>query len=420
MRPGKEQRLNRILDPRSGRAMVVAADHGWMSDVTDNVIRLRSIVKEVVAGGANAILVSFGTAMRLCDLLKGHDAPAMLIRADWMNYPRLGSANVQNVVPAQKLRRVPISRARDALELGASGITIYYFIGYSDEVEKHNLESCAQLACECSRIGLPLIIEPLAIGGMITGANYAEVLTAGARIAVEVGADALKIPYTGDIITFRKLCKEADVPVLVLGGARSHSPRDALEVVDEAVRAGAAGVVFGRNVTKSKDPRRMVQDICALLHGGKSVDEIMCDIPVGRIRLKAHTEFCTGCRICQIACHQKHTGAEGISEARIQVVNRLLVGVLPIDQAMAEVRVCDLCGKCVTECPVSALSVDGGIGMLKLDEDLCNLCGVCVEVCPQNVMLINNGHLLFCDLCGGKPECVRWCHTGALEIVSQS
>ncbi|MDZ7376510.1 MAG: hypothetical protein ONB13_07800, partial [candidate division KSB1 bacterium] len=138
--PGKTARLNRLFNPKDGKAVCVAADHGWMSDPTENVIQLKRILEQVVAGGADGVLMSFGTALRLGYLFQGKDKPAILIRADWMNLPRLGGANVSNVLPVIKFRKMATSRAKDALQMGASAITIYYFIGYSDEFEAINIE----------------------------------------------------------------------------------------------------------------------------------------------------------------------------------------------------------------------------------------------------------------------------------------
>src|SRR3990170_2646009 len=143
--------------------------------------------------------------------------------------------------------------------MGASAITIYLFLGYNDRVEARGIEVCARFVAECHQIGLPCIIEPLAYGGQVTGANTVELLTLGARMAVELGADALKIPYTGDVDSFRRLVQIAGVPVLVLGGARSDNERDALELFAEGLQAGGKGCLMGRNVTKSADPQRLVE-----------------------------------------------------------------------------------------------------------------------------------------------------------------
>lgn len=270
---GKTVRLNRLFNPIDGKAVCVAADHGWMSDPTPNVTNLRHILDEVVGGRPDGILVSYGTARRMSDLFTGKGSPALIIRADWMNMPRLDQ--LSGVLPVSEFKKKATSCATDALSAGASAITIYYFVGYSAEFEALNIEQDAIFAQECRRIGLPVIIEPMVVGKQIPAAQTAEALIAAARIAVELGADALKIPYTGDVVSFRKLVETAGVPVLVLGGTKFDDPADALRLVEEALQSGAHGTVFGRNVTMANNPRRMVEDIGALVHSGKSVAEIM-------------------------------------------------------------------------------------------------------------------------------------------------
>jgi len=264
--PGKTTRLNRLFNPNDGRAVCVAADHGWMSDPTPNVMNLRKILEEVVEGKPDGILVSFGTAQRMADLFTGKGAPALIIRADWMNMPRLGDSNVSSILPVTNFKKKATSFAHDALNMGASAITIYYFTGYSDEFEALNIEQNAMFARECRKIGLPLIIEPMAVGDGAKTKKFANILIASARIAVELGADAVKIPYTGSVASFKDLVDKAQVPVLVLGGAKYEDPRDALTLVEEAVRAGAAGTVFGRNVTMAENPQKMVENIAAIVH----------------------------------------------------------------------------------------------------------------------------------------------------------
>jgi len=385
-----------------------------MSDVTPNVMELERILKQVVEGGADGILISYGAALRLGHYLRGKNSPAMLIRADWMNMPRLGGSNVSNVLPVVNFRKMATSFARDALLVGASAITIYYFIGYSDEFEAINIEQASTFAIECRKVGLPLIIEPMAVGGMVTGVNIAEILIASARIAVEIGADALKIPYTGDVNTFKLLVEQAKIPVLVLGGAKSDVPRDALELVDEALRAGASGTVFGRNVTKAKDPRKTVADLSALIHGGRSINDILGEKPKKGFRLKPVAKNCTGCQICEIVCTRFHEKEYGQNKARLRIEARhTLEGVPSYKQA-----VCTLCGRCVEACDPDALKI-GDEGYLKLDAEKCNACAICVEACPFDVIVMDEQTNLprICDMCKGNPECVKWCKQDALTFT---
>jgi len=364
---GKTIRLNRLFNPKDGRAVCVAADHGWMSDPTPNVLELRRILGQVVRGGADGVLVSFGTALHMSEFLEGKSAPALLIRADWMNMPRLGGSNVSNILPAVNFKKKATSCAKDALLVGATAITIYYFIGYSDEFEAINIEQAAFFAKECRKVGLPLIIEPMAVGAPVTGVNVTEILIASARIATEIGADALKIPYTNDVKSFKKLVDEAGVPVLVLGGAKSDDPRDALELADEALRAGASGTVFGRNVTKAKDPAKMVADICALVHEGRSIDDILGTAVKKHGTLRPVAANCTGCQLCEIACVHYHSADFDQNSHRLRIEYKFR----PNEPRISKPIVCPLCEKCVEACKEVALTV-GPEGYLVLNRSRCN------------------------------------------------
>ena len=93
MHSGLEARMARLFNRHGdGRAVCMAADHGYMSDVTPNVVKLRSITEAAIRGGVDGILMSPGQAMRLASLFQGRDGPALIVRADWMNMPQGESA----------------------------------------------------------------------------------------------------------------------------------------------------------------------------------------------------------------------------------------------------------------------------------------------------------------------------------------
>ncbi len=423
MKTGLQVRMDRLFNRHGdGRAVCVAADHGYMSDVTPNVVNLRPVTEAVIRGGVDGILLSPGQAVRLAPLFQGRDGPAMILRADWMNMPRLGTSNVANAVPQRLLTHQKVVTAQQALDLGASAITIYLFLGYNDQMEMNGIEVCAKFVRECHQVGLPCIIEPLAYGGQVTGANVVEILTLGARMAVEIGADALKIPYTGDVESFQKLVTVSGVPVLVLGGARSDNERDALELFAEGLEAGGSGCLMGRNVTKSPDPENMVSQLIGIAHKNWTVDKALLVESWDYLRLKANHAKCTGCQLCVVACVASHdSGDFGVNLSRLRIDPGRKIG-------SHRVMFCTLCKKCLDVCPTDALRWHEQTGAVELLVDLCTACDECVKICPTEVIVhsddgiqIASGETLewypvVCDLCGGEPECAIICPTDAIYI----
>jgi Fe-S-cluster-containing hydrogenase component 2 len=260
----------------------------------------------------------------------------------------------------------------------------------------------------------------------VTGANIVEILTLGARIAVELGADALKIPYTGDVDSFRHLIEVSAIPTLVLGGARSDNERDALELYAEAQEAGASGCLMGRNVTKSPDPKALIEQLGHIAHHGWTVDEALRGEVWDFVRLKANPSLCTGCNLCAVACVANHgSGEYGTHQARL----RIDAGNKP---GQHKVMFCTLCKKCIDGCPTQALRWHAKSGAVELIAERCDACGKCVDICPTRVILHSENGItvqagrsaawypVICDLCTDAAECARVCPTGAIFVAERS
>jgi carbon-monoxide dehydrogenase iron sulfur subunit len=125
---------------------------------------------------------------------------------------------------------------------------------------------------------------------------------------------------------------------------------------------------------------------------------------------------CTGCRMCEMACSLHHEQACSRSSARVKVVKMELEG---IDMPM----LCKHCASapCMTVCPTGALVRDEHTGAVVLLEQLCIGCRMCALACPFGSISIDprggRVSILKCDLCGGDPQCVRFCEPGALQFV---
>jgi DhnA family fructose-bisphosphate aldolase class Ia len=97
-------------------------------------------------------------------------------------------------------------------------------------------------------------------------------MASAARIAFEHGADLVKSYYTEN---FREVTDNCPVPVLIAGGPRMETAEETLQVVSDATQAGAAGVVFGRNIWQSGDTRGMIRALNAIIHEGRPAAEAL-------------------------------------------------------------------------------------------------------------------------------------------------
>ncbi|MGC8816843.1 MAG: 4Fe-4S dicluster domain-containing protein [Candidatus Hadarchaeum sp.] len=133
------------------------------------------------------------------------------------------------------------------------------------------------------------------------------------------------------------------------------------------------------------------------------------------VKLEIHPEKCVGCRTCELACSFRKTGAFAPELSRVQVV-------VSNPRTIMYPVACIQCAEqaCVKACPVSALRKDEASNAIVLDREACTGCGLCVRSCPYSAIRMDEKSRkpLICDLCGGDPECVKWCPVAALEAKS--
>lgn len=127
--------------------------------------------------------------------------------------------------------------------------------------------------------------------------------------------------------------------------------------------------------------------------------------------MTVNPDTCTGCRMCVMMCSMSKTGEYGESRARVAVTKR----GAPVWKDMP--LICHQCpdAPCAAACPTDAISRDSSTGAMLVDHEACTLCEACVSVCPYEAIFIQDHKIAICDLCGGKPVCVKYCSYGTLQ-----
>jgi class I fructose-bisphosphate aldolase len=86
------------------------------------------------------------------------------------------------------------------------------------------------------------------------------------RISAEIGADVVKCIYPGSLPALTEVVVACPVPLLLAGGSKAQQPELAYEKAQIAMDAGAAGLVFGRNVFEAADPAAEVARFRQIIH----------------------------------------------------------------------------------------------------------------------------------------------------------
>ena len=260
---GKKIRLNRVLGGAKHRALVVAFDHalvlGPIPGTEDPLGKIRQFAQAKV----DALLLNLGLIRQFSNSTTPGPIPALIARLDWTT---VWSAVGQNGSGA--LHSAILARPEEALRHGADAVLTYLVVGTGDaEFEMKEITRNAEVARECERIGIPLIVESLARGKDVQNPGDPKWLNLHTRMAIELGADAVKTDYSGNTASMRSVVEECTIPILVLGGSRHATDKHALHVVRDVAAAGAAGVFFGRNVFQADNIGAFLQQARAALDG---------------------------------------------------------------------------------------------------------------------------------------------------------
>jgi len=63
------------------------------------------------------------------------------------------------------------------------------------------------------------------------------------------------------------------VPVVIAGGEKMETETQLLSMVQDALKAGAAGVSIGRNAFQHKEPEKIIKAIGKIVHDGATVGQ---------------------------------------------------------------------------------------------------------------------------------------------------
>jgi fructose-bisphosphate aldolase/2-amino-3,7-dideoxy-D-threo-hept-6-ulosonate synthase len=257
---GKRIRMERIVDRKSGRSVIVPMDHGVSVGPIPGLIDMRSAVNAVADGGANAVLLHKGI------VIAGH-------RGYGKDIGLIIHLSASTSIGPDPLNKVNVATVEEAIRLGADAVSIHVNVGAANEAEM--LEELGETAMVCEEWGMPLLAMMYPRGKKVKSEHDVEMVKHVARVGAELGADVIKTNYTGDPDSFKEVIRGCPVPVIIAGGPKANTDEEVLQMVEDAISAGASGVSIGRNVFQYKSPKNMTIAISKIVHENVSSKEAL-------------------------------------------------------------------------------------------------------------------------------------------------
>lgn len=248
---------------RDGKSMLLAYDqgfeHGPSLDFNDKNVDPSYVMDVAVKGGFNGIVFQKGVAEKYYD----------------GKVPLIVKVNAKSSLPKgepNSKQNCSVRYAVTSLEAKGIGYTIYLGSQYEGDMFKE----FGAVVEEAHERGVPAIAWVYPRGQAITNDTSKEIVAYAARVGLELGADAVKIKYTGDPDSFSWAVKSAGkAHVFMSGGPKAPTDRDFLTQVQGVMQAGATGLAVGRNVWQNENPVQMANYLKQIIFERKMVETVV-------------------------------------------------------------------------------------------------------------------------------------------------
>jgi len=252
---GHWMRLNRLFSDGK-RAVIVAADRGEFLGPSEGIIELPRAIEAF--GEADGILLSPGMLRNCGHAFSYRGAPMAIVRLDW-------STVFCDQWDYQSARAARVISPQEALALGAEiGFASLTLTTTDERIDRESVELFAELLSARRTCGLPLVGQFCPVSPhLLTADQLFSQIHPACRIIAELGADAIATYFTGE--RFAETVEACPIPILCVEAQKLPREIDALELAQRAIKAGARGVVFGRNVFQAAHPAKMVQALRAVV-----------------------------------------------------------------------------------------------------------------------------------------------------------
>jgi 2-amino-4,5-dihydroxy-6-oxo-7-(phosphonooxy)heptanoate synthase len=249
---GKAIRLRRLFRQPDGNVFILPLDH---SATTGPIMAASDVDKIVDLAGANGV-----------DAIVLHKGRVHSVEPHrWRRLCLVVHLSASTKHSADPDAKVLVCSVEDAIRLGADAVSLHINIG--SDTEKEQLIDLGRVAGVAAAWNLPVMAMMYPRGRNIPDGQNPGLVAHVASLAADLGADIVKVPYTGSAASMREVVRQCPIPVVAAGGPRRASLDELLDEVRAILDAGVRGVALGRNVFEAKDPAMAARRVTELVHG---------------------------------------------------------------------------------------------------------------------------------------------------------
>lgn len=247
---GLKNRLSQIFNPKTGRTVMLAFDHGYFLGPTSGLERVDLNIVPLTEY-ADTLMLTRGILRSVIPPTYGH---GIVLRSS-------GGPSILKELSDEEIA-VSID---EAVRLNVAAMAVQVFIGGEHETKSvHNMTRLVDMG---NRHGIATLAVTAVGKEMVRDAKYMRLAT---RMCAELGATYVKTYYVDE--EFETVTAACPVPIVIAGGKKLPEA-DALKLAHNAINQGAAGVDMGRNIFQAEHPVAMIQAVRKVVHENASPKE---------------------------------------------------------------------------------------------------------------------------------------------------
>ena len=243
---GMKDRLSRVFDPKSGKTVMLAFDHGYIMGPTAGLERIDLTIMPLLEH-ANCLMCTRGV-LRACVPPTFNKAISLRCSAGATVLTELNDECIGVEI-------------EDAIRLNASMMAVMVAVG-SAKFEALTMRNLCKMIETGNRYGIPTL-GVTAVGKELT--RDARYLGLATRVLAENGAQVIKTYYCEE--NFEQVTAACPVPIVIAGGKKLPE-LEALQMAYRAIDQGALGVDMGRNIFQAEHPVAMITAVKAVVLDG--------------------------------------------------------------------------------------------------------------------------------------------------------